>query len=163
MKNINNMKIRKVNTKDIKDIVNLHRKVVAITNAKHYSPKVIEEWLSQITPESVRRQLKVKATSWYLLELDNKIVGFCQFPVAKKIIYQLNIDPEYQGKSLGKTLYDFMEEKFKEAKADSIELNSTINARSFYEHLGFKVKKPIKFKIINSDMDMLEMRKTLKD
>lgn len=162
MENLNKPKIKKITSKNIQDIVNLHIKVVAETNVKQYASEVIDEWLSQITQESVKNQLKVKTTSWYLLELNDKIIGFCQFPVAKKVIYQLNIDPGYQGKGYGKLLYYFMEKKFKEAGIDEIELNSTLNARSFYEHLGFKVRKPIKFKVINNAMDMFEMTKTLR-
>lgn len=158
----NNIKIRKVITKDIPNIVNLHRKVVTETNGKMYEPKVIEEWISQITEDSVKNQLKKKATSWYLMELDNRVIAFCQFPVAKKMIYQLNVDPEYQGKGFGKMLYDFMENKFTEAGTDIIELNATLNARAFYEHLGFKVTQPIKYKIIDTEMEMFEMAKSLK-
>ena len=161
MKNNNDIKIRKVTPIDVPGIVGLHRKVVSETNAKQYNSKVIGEWLSQITPEKVEKQLKVKTTSWYLIELNTKIIGFCQFPIAKKIIYQLNIDPQYQGKGYGKTLYRFMEKQFKDSGADKIELNSTLNALPFYEHLGFRVVRPIKFKLIRSEMDMLEMVKFL--
>jgi ribosomal protein S18 acetylase RimI-like enzyme len=158
----NNIKIRKVLTKDIPNIVNLHRKVVTVSNGKLYEPKVIEEWVSQITQDGVKNQLKKKATSWYLLELGINVIAFCQFPIAKKIIYQLNVDPDYQGKGFGKMLYDFMESKFKETDTDVIELNATLNARAFYEHLGFKVTQPIKYKIIDTEMDMFEMTKSLK-
>lgn len=161
MKSTNKITIRKVTFKDIDKIVSLHRKVVSGSNAKQYDQKIIAEWLSQINPESVRNQLKVKATSWYLLALDNKIVGFCQFPMEKKIIYQLNIDPDYQGRGYGKVLYNFMEKRFKDSGAGSIELNSTLNASPFYERLGFKIKKPIKFKVLDSEMDMFEMVKIL--
>lgn len=156
-----NSKIRKVTSKDITNIVKLHRKVVSQTNAKLYEPNIIKEWLSQITTENVKNQLKVVTTSWYILELDSKIIGFCQFPVAKRIIYQLNIDPEYQGKGYGKTLYNFMEKKFIESEAKEIELNSTLNAVTFYEHLGFKIKQNIKYKLIDTEMDMFEMSKIL--
>ena len=88
-------------------------------------------------------------------------MGFCQFPAEKRIIYQLNIDPDYQGRGYGKMLYNFMEKRFKDSGADKIELNSTLNAVPFYEHLGFKIKKPIKFKVSNSEMDMFEMIKIL--
>lgn len=159
----NNIKIRKVTTRDIPNIVNLHRKVVSVSNAKQYEPKVIEEWLSQITSESVKNQLKVKTTSWYLLEFDKKVIAFCQFPVAKKLIYQLNVDPDYQGKGFGKMLYDFMERKFKEASIDVIELNSTLNARKFYEHMGFAVTQSIKYKLVEAEMDMFEMKKIFND
>jgi len=161
MEKISNIKIRKVNFKDVQSIVKLHRKVVSVTNAKQYGANIVKEWLSQITKDSVKNQLKVKTTSWYLLELGNKIIGFCQFPIAKGVIYQLNIDPEYQGNGYGKILYYFMEKKFIESGAKKIELNSTSNALSFYENLGFEIKQPIKYKLINSEMHMFEMIKIL--
>lgn len=159
MENLNKIKIRKVSSKDIQNIVDLHRKVVSKTNAEQYDKEVIEEWLSQITPEGVKYQLKDKTTPWYLLELNSKIIGFCQFSIVEKTIFQLNINPNYQGKGYGKTLSNFMEKKFRNAGVSNVELNSTLNALSFYEKLGFKVKNPIKYKVIKCEMDMFEMVK----
>jgi putative acetyltransferase len=161
MENLNKIKIRKVSSKDIQKISDLHRKVVTKTNVKCYSKAIIKEWLSQITPEGVKYQLKDKTTPWYLLELNSKIIGFCQFSIVEKTIFQLNIDPNHQGKGYGKTLSNFMEKRFRNAGVSNVGLNSTLNALSFYKHLGFKVKNPIKYKVIKCEMDMFEMVKAL--
>jgi putative acetyltransferase len=156
-----NFKIRKVTAKDISAIVKLHKKIVTKTNGLYYNRDVIKEWLAQITSENVAQQLRVKSTLWYVLEANNKIIGFCQFSLTKEVIYQLNIDTEFQGKGFGKMLYEFMEKRFRKSEATEIELNATNNARTFYEKLGFKTIKQIQFRQANTQVKMFEMKKSL--
>lgn len=153
--------IRRAGLGDVGAVVDLHRKVVAQEEGKYYSEEIIKEWLSQISLESVSQQLSIKDTPWYLLEDEGKIVGFCQFSVDDKCFYQINIDPEHRGKGFGKKLYLFVEEKFRSAGADKIELLATVNAKEFYEKMGFRVVKKVKTKLINLEMDEYLMEKTL--
>jgi putative acetyltransferase len=154
--------IRKVQKKDINTIVDLHKEVVNTTNSTLYPELVIKEWTDDINIDNVTSQLKVKTTSWYLMELNNETIGFCQFPIARKEIYQLNIKPKFQGLGYGKLLYTFMEIKFREANTDKIELFSTLNAKNFYEKLGFEILEPIKIKLTSTEMEMFRMIKSLK-
>jgi ribosomal protein S18 acetylase RimI-like enzyme len=153
--------IREVKTDDINSVVELHKKVVGLENSKFYPTEIINEWLSQISHENVFQQLSITDTPWYLIEVNKKIVGFSQFSTADKCLYQINIDPNYLGNGYGKKLYSFIEEKFRDSKADRIELWSTINAKEFYEKLGYKVIKKIKTKLINEEMDEYLMEKKL--
>lgn len=153
--------IRKAKLQDVDSIMNLHRKVVAQENGKYYSPEIIKEWLSQISPQSVSQQLSIKDIPWYLIEDDGTVVGFSQFSTEDKTLYQVNIDPLFKGKGYGKKLYQFIEEKFRSAGKDKIELWSTVNAREFYEKQGFTVVKMIKTKLINTEMDEFLMEKAL--
>ncbi|MFH1336217.1 MAG: GNAT family N-acetyltransferase [Candidatus Zixiibacteriota bacterium] len=153
--------IREVELQDVDSIVNLHRKVVAQENGKCYSPEIIKEWLSQISPKSVSQQLSIKDTPWYLIEDDGRLVGFSQFSIEDKTFYQINIDPEFKGKGYGKKLYQFIEDRFRSAGVDKIELWSTINAKEFYEKQGFTVVQKIKTKLINTEMDEFFMEKAL--
>jgi ribosomal-protein-alanine N-acetyltransferase len=153
--------IRKVTNEDIQTIVDIHREIVSIVNAKMYPDTVIKEWLKDITIENVKSQLKIETTAWYIMELEGIPIGFCQFPLDKNEIYQLNIKPEFQGQGYGKMLYEFIENKFREVKTEKIELFSTLNAREFYEKLGFVCLKEIKYKLLHAEMDMFLMEKKL--
>jgi ribosomal protein S18 acetylase RimI-like enzyme len=141
--------------------VNLHRKVVIEENGKYYSKEIIKEWLSQISPENISQQLSIKDTPWYLIENEDKLVGFCQFSTDDGCLYQINIDPQYIGKGYGKQLYSFIENKFISVGEKKIELWATINAKEFYEKQGFAVVKKIKTKLVKTEMDEFLMRKTL--
>lgn len=123
--------------------------------------EIIKEWLSQISFENVSDQLSIIDTPSYLIEINKKIVGFCQFSTADKCLYQINIDPNYLGKGYGKKLYIFIEEKFRDSKMNSMELWSTINAKEFYEKMGFNVIKKIKTKLINEEINEYLMEKKL--
>lgn len=155
------IKIREVKAEDVNAIVALHKKVVAQENGKYYSEEIIKEWLSQISPESVSQQLSIKDTPWYLIEDNQKLVGFCQFSTEDECLYQINIDPDFKGKGYGKKLYLFIENIFKSAGVKRMELWSTVNAKEFYAKLGFVVVKKIKTKLINTEMDEYLMEKEL--
>lgn len=158
---MNTLEVRKLRVLEIPDLVELHKRVVLQTNSKQYDADVITEWSNEITIGSVKNQLQSKTTSCYTLIKDHKMIGFCQFSIDQNYIYQLNIDPEFQGLGYGKYLYKFVEKKFIKSGSNSIELNSTLNAKLFYKSLGFKSIRPIKYKLINSVMDMVKMRKIL--
>lgn len=151
----------KANKKDIIRIVEIHRKCVSISNSESYSDENIKEWLEQINANSVERQLK--NSLWYLIKKDETTIGFCQFDIHDKELYQMQIDPDYQGKGYGKMLYEFIENYFRKNKVSKISLYSTINAIEFYKKLGFMAVRPIKLKMRTLCNDLFEMKKTLED
>ncbi len=153
------IKILKAKEEDIYKIVKIHKKCVLETNANFYSVKAISEWLGQISKENVKNQFN--STSWYILVSGNKTVGFCQFSLDEKELYQINIDPVFQNTGLGKILYDFIEQKFIKEDKKEVFLNSTLNAVDFYKKLGFKSLKKIKFKLDKQNIKMIQMKKRL--
>jgi len=156
---MNEIFIRKANKKNITRIVEIHRKCVSTTNSKSYPNKNIKEWLEQINAENVECQLK--NSLWYVMKKDKTIIGFCQFDSNDKELYQMQIDPDYQGSGYGKMLYEFIEKYFRKKKVSRISLYSTINAVEFYKKLGFLVTKPIKLKMRTLYNDLFEMEKSL--
>ncbi|MBU1159940.1 GNAT family N-acetyltransferase, partial [Patescibacteria group bacterium] len=142
---MNLISIRKAKKIDIKDIVRIHKRCVLKTNAKVYAQKTIQEWLGQISVKNILWQFK--NTKWFVIKINNKIVGFCQLSLREKSLYQINIDPRYQNKGYGKILYNFIEKYFKKNKIKTIFLNTTINAQLFYKNLGFKKIKSTEFKL----------------
>lgn len=152
--------ITKANKKDIPSIVEIHRKCVSGTNSKSYPVENIREWLEQINAENVECQLK--KSLWYLLKKGKTIIGFCQFNIKDKVLYQMQVDPDYQGIGYGEILYEFIEEYFRKNKVSKIWLYATINVADFYRKLGFTAIKPIKLKLKTLYNDLFEMEKKLK-
>ncbi|MBU0534799.1 GNAT family N-acetyltransferase [Patescibacteria group bacterium] len=151
--------ITKANKKDIPRIVEIHRKCVSTTNSKSYPVENIREWLEQINAENVECQLK--KSLWFVLKKGKTTIGFCQFNIKDKVLYQMQANPDYQGMGYGKVLYKFIEEYFRKNGVSKISLYATINAVDFYRRLGFTTVKPIKFKLKTLYNDLFEMEKSI--
>lgn len=151
------MDIRLLGKEDISKAVCIHRNCVCKTNSLSYPADVIDEWLSQITAKSVQNQLN--NFDWYVVRDGVVVVGFCQYSLEDGELYQIQIDPDYQGRGYGKSLYDFVENDFKKHGKTKITLNSTLNAVPFYEKMGFKRVKDITFPLRDKSIKMVLMEK----
>lgn len=151
--------IKKAKEKDVNIIMKIHKKCVLKTNGQFYPQKTINEWIKQISVKNILNQFK--NTEWFIMKINDKIVGFCQFSLEEKSLYQINIDPKYQNKGCGEILYNFIEEYFIKNKVKIIALNSTLNAEKFYKKIGFKSIGPIKFKLDKTFVNMIKMKKKI--
>lgn len=155
--------IKKLSSKTSEDIlsrlVEIHKECISKCNSVCYTSEQIEEWLSIINIGNIKDQLK--NTSWAIIKEGADIIGFGQYSIKDKELYQIQIDPQKQGKGYGKELYKYIEDDFKNNNVSSVSLFSTLNAVPFYERLGFKFVRNIKFKLIKTELDMVEMIKTL--
>ncbi|OGC57627.1 hypothetical protein A3H26_02845 [candidate division WWE3 bacterium RIFCSPLOWO2_12_FULL_36_10] len=154
-----NLKIKKALTTDIPVIVNIHKECVSNTNSTDYTVDSIKEWLHQISEKNVLDQFET--TLWYLIKTRNDIIGFCQYSIENKELYQIQISPVYQQKGYGKILYKFIESDFRKNKIEKIKLNATLNAVGFYRKLGFNEIKHINFMLHKESLEMIEMEKDL--
>ncbi|MBP7785715.1 GNAT family N-acetyltransferase [Patescibacteria group bacterium] len=152
---MNNSIITQAKKENIKNIVIIHKKCIVETNADIYDPKVIESWLGQINEKNVLSQFD--NTSWIIIKKSNKIIGFAQYDLEDQNLYQIQIDPDYQGKGYGKKLYRYIEKEFIKNNKNKISLNATLNAKRFYTSLGFKTLENILF----GDIEMVCMEKKL--
>ncbi|TRZ77227.1 GNAT family N-acetyltransferase [bacterium] len=154
-----NITVRKATLEDASEIVEIHRNCVLETNSQFYPNDVIQEWIKTITVENIEKQFK--NSQWAVIDIENKIIGFCQFSFDEKSLYQINISPTYQNMNYGKLLYNFVEKQFLENSINKISLNSTLNAREFYQKLKFKELEQIKFKLDKTFVEMIKMEKVL--
>ena len=154
-----NISIRKAVSEDVSKIVAIHKNCVLKTNSRFYPKDVIKEWIKQISAKNTKEQFK--NSQWFVIKIKNKIIGFCQFSIREKTLYQINILPKYQAKHYGKLLYDFIEKIFIKNNVKEIHLNSTLNAVDFYKKLGFKKIRRIKFKLDKTSVEMIKMKKDL--
>lgn len=150
-----------INTKGeiLENIVEIHKRCILETNSKYYSKQEIQEWISAVTIDNIKNQLN--NSSWIILTDQNRIVGFAQYCKEDKELFQLQIDPDLQGKGYGKQLYEYIETDFRRNNIQQISLYSTLNAIEFYKNLGFEITKEIKYPLVKTKMDMVEMKKTL--
>ncbi len=147
------------NKEILQKLIEIHKKCISKTNSQFYEQEQINEWLSTIKLENIQDQLN--NTTWIVIKNNNEILGFAQYSLEDKELYQIQIDPDEQGKEYGRELYNYIENDFRINKIKQISLFATLNAVKFYEKLGFSVTKEIKFKLLKTKIKMIKMSKEL--
>lgn len=143
----------------LKKLVYIHKQCVLESNSKYYDSEQIKEWVSTISIQNIKDQLG--NSNWIVIKEKNDIVGFAQYSIEDKEIYQIQIYPKKQRLGYGKRLYEYIENDFKTNNIKEIELFATLNGVPFYKKMGFKAEKNIKLKLINKKVDMVKMSKSL--
>ncbi|KAB2452358.1 GNAT family N-acetyltransferase [Bacillus sp. CH126_4D] len=81
----------------------------------------------------------IKNNFVYVLENDNKMIGFFSFLRNDKSLDFLYIHPRYKGTGYGKVMWKFVIEQAKELGIKSFTINSDPNAKGFYLKMGAKL------------------------
>ena len=147
------------NKEILQKLIEIHKKCISKTNSQFYEQEQINEWLSTIKLENIQDQLD--STTWIVIKNNNEILGFAQYSLEDKELYQIQIDPDEQGKEYGRELYNYIENDFRINKIKQISLFATLNTVKFYEKLGFRVMKEIKFKLLKTKIKIIKMSKEL--
>jgi len=130
--------IRLFEEKDAEEVVNLTIRCFKEINSLVYPPEVIEFMISRHNPERIIS--KAKKTTCLVFEDDCKVIGTVSLD--KNYIFSLYVNPDYQGKGIGKQLMKSAEDIiFKEY--NNITLNASLNSLIFYEAIGYIKKEEI--------------------
>ena len=78
------------NKEILKRLIEIHKECISKTNSQFYEQEQINEWLSTIKIENIQDQLE--STTWVVIKNNNKILGFAQYSLEDKEIYQIQID-----------------------------------------------------------------------
>lgn len=99
------------------------------------------------SPTALREQMMVKQHTFLIAETEEEEpVGFASYSQVEKGVFKLHklyVLPSTQGKSVGKSLLEVVEEECKEAggKKLLVNVNRFNKAKSFYEKHGFEIIK----------------------
>lgn len=137
------MHIRLAEPKDIAQLADLLTRVWQASYRHIFPADVLdkiepEKWLPGLTSA-----LQNPAINYYVATEQEKVIGMLCFGTGrdpqfgKTEIYVLNVDPNFQGKGIGKRLMDIA---LKECQGETIYLHvitENRTARAFYERIGF--------------------------
>lgn len=123
------MLVRKINENELKETIDLVWKVFLKFEAPDYTKKGIEEFRSSINDSEFINKLEIYASFE-----DNKIIGTIATR-NKNHIALFFVDENYQGKGIGRKLYDTV---YRKNTDNFFTVNSSPYAKHIYEHLGFK-------------------------
>jgi len=91
-----------------------------------------------VTDEDCKEFIIVRGKGW-VCEIDNRIVGFAIADLKENNIWALFIDPEFEGKGIGKKLHKMMIEWYFTQTKTKVWLGTAFNSRAekFYKKAGW--------------------------
>ena len=94
---------------------------------------------SLVTDKDVEDFITRRGKGW-VCEIDNRIVGFAIADLQDNNIWALFIQPEYEGKGIGKKLHDDMLDWYFNQNKETVWLGTTprTRAESFYRKAGWR-------------------------
>ena len=100
------------------------------------------------TYDGMKGKLKRDPELFFVLEEDSRIIGVVMgsYDGRRGWINHLAVDPEYQGRNIGKKIIEELERRFKKMGCEKINLLielSNEKVQGFYEKQGFKTDKLI--------------------
>lgn len=147
--------IRKAEEADAERIHELHDDSVRKICHAVYSPEIIEGWLKNRTPE--RYLARMQASEMYVAEMEGKIIGFGRAVPGE--IVAIYVDPAYVRRGVGTMLMKHGMKMANVKVPGVIKIDSTLNARPFYEAMGFKVLRKFMLKRNDVEVPCYEMQK----
>jgi len=129
--------IRKATREDIAMIYQAHVSSIIELCTGIYTPAQIIAWIQAIVPDNYVRGME--NFEFYVGEdTRGHVSGLLIFNKKTGEVYALYIAPWAANNGLGRSLIDLAENVIQNCGRRRISLKSTLNAVSFYEHMGFK-------------------------
>ena len=91
------------------------------------------------TSDYIRRTLENQHSYTIVAKDNSKIIGFIQLRIHNRIgnVSHLYILPGYNGNSIGTHLFGLIKDRAVQMNITKLDIESTLNALSFYEKFGF--------------------------
>ena len=122
---------------ELEDATALHEVQTASVRglcSRCYTPEIIEGWLLNRTPEGYRAP--ILAGSIFIAERGLRIVGFSE--AIPGTVVRLYVHPTATGQGVGSALLARALAVAAHGQLGPVQLESTLNAQSFYERFGFQ-------------------------
>ena len=139
MKNIN---LKSVDSESANIIVNIHFDAVHKGDASHfYDEDILNDWSPSISEARIadfKERISKTQPLVMLAYLDENPIGFGIFDIKQQQIGAIYVRAAYTGLNVGTTLINEFERIAIQNCCEQLSLDSSINAKTFYEKNGFK-------------------------
>ena len=152
---LNEITIRNATINDIELIRELTFKVWPQTYSSSISKEQIDYMLEMMYSNKSLALQMAEGSQFIIVQDTKKPVGFASYKPVAINIYKLDkiyILQTQQGKGIGKFVIDYILQQIKDRGAESLQLQvnrNNINAKSFYEKIGFRIIQEADFEIGN--------------
>lgn len=137
------MTVRRFEDRDAEEVSRLIRTTMDRSNRKDYPPEVMDALIETETPEHVRE--KAGWTHFYVVQDGEKIVGCGAIgpywgKEDESCLFSIFVLPEYQGKGIGRTIMETLEQDGFFLRAKRTEIPASITGLPFYLRMGYRYK-----------------------
>lgn len=137
------MNIRRFSISDAQETAAMIAKTLRISNVKDYTPEMMEECVRSLSSENL-----IERAGWlhfYVVENDNRIIGCGGIgpywgKADESSLFTIFVDPECQGKGIGRAIINTLEQDEFYLRAKRVEIPSSITAVNFYKKFGYDHK-----------------------
>ena len=140
------MEIRRFKEEDAKEVSDLIRKTILISNAKDYPKDLMDALIETETPEHVLQ--RASWTHFYVVVDKQQIIGCGAIgpywgKEDESSLFTIFVLPEYQGKGIGRAIIETLEKDEYFLRAHRIEIPASITGVPFYLKMGYNYKDGI--------------------
>lgn len=144
---MNDLKIRRFETKDVSEVFNLIERNILDADTKVYSEKEIQRLASYYNENKILHTSK--KSHMYVIILKNKVVACGSISNYlgrddESILFDIFVLPELQGKGIGKKLIEALENDEYFLKSRRVEVPSSPIVCDFYKKMGYDHKYSLK-------------------
>ena len=126
--------IRQIGERDLRRVSALIQNTLLVSNLVDYDLETIGNLLSAFSPPQLRSLARKRRI--YLYEEGGVVLGTIGLEGCR--VYNLFVAPDRQGSGVGGELLDFVEQRARLEGCDTITLDSSLTAVSFYERKGYR-------------------------
>ena len=137
------MNIRRFKTEEAKEVSDVIRQTIRISNTKDYPLDLMEELIAFETPEHVLE--RAGWTHLYVAEDEGKIIGCGAIgpywgKTDESCLFTIFVDPSEQGRGIGRSIIETLEADEFFLRARRIEIPASATAVGFYKKMGYDHK-----------------------
>ena len=140
------MQIRRFTEVDAKAVSDLIRRTIKISNTKDYPEDLMNALIESETPE---RAIGLSSWTHFYVVLENDSIIGCGAigpywgSEEESSLFTIFVDPEWQGKGVGRAIIDTLEQDEYFLRAKRIEIPASITGVPFYLKMGYSFKDDI--------------------
>ena len=158
--NTDNVSIRDATLADIPEIHRVHKASIEKLCAASYSPTIIEAWASN---PNMDRYAKILGPGFKCLLATKQgvVCGYGSIDITKSLLASLFIHPDHAGGGVGALLLHALEAAAVEQGLTNLSIESSLNAKKFYEKHGYEAHKTGKTRFSTGlELDCAYMQKS---
>lgn len=138
--------VRRIEDSDAKAVSDLIRKTISISNKKDYPEDIMDQLIESETPEHVLQM--AGWTHFYVVLEDDNIIGCGAIgpfwgKEDESSLFTIFVDPDKQGKGIGRLIMNTLESDEYFLRAKRIEIPASITGVPFYLKMGYHYKDGI--------------------